>query len=118
MTERRPGSHDARARQGDRRTRWRRACPRLPPLRTSADSARTRDQAEAARRPKGPWTREDVLNAKELRSRSLRTHAAAHGRLVRTARAPPHPPRMLTTAPPARAAPACRRHARGERTGR
>eukprot|EP00964_Phaeocystis_antarctica_P066750 scaffold40399_cov67-Phaeocystis_antarctica.AAC.2 len=66
--ERRRGAR--RHGNGDGRTRWRRACPPLP-LRASADGARTRDQAEAARRPKGPWTREDLLNA-ELRSRSSR----------------------------------------------
>ena len=68
------------------------ALPPLPPLRAIIDNARKRGQAEPARLPVRPWTREDLLNA-ELRSRSLcrvpraPEHTVAHGRWVRTIRA-------------------------------
>jgi hypothetical protein len=57
---------------------------------------RTRSQAEAARLPKGPWTREDLLNA---RPDSPHAHATAHARWGRVVRAPPHaPPVFVLTA--------------------
>ena len=59
------------------------ACPPLPPLRAIIDDARERDQAEAARLPVRPWTREeDLLNA-ELRSRSLCPCATSSGARAR-----------------------------------
>ena len=57
---------------------------------------RTRSQAEAARLPRGPWTREDLLNA---RPDSPHAHATAHARWGRVVRAPPHaPPVFVLTA--------------------